>query len=358
MDRVIRIGVIGIGYWGPNLARNFAEANNAELVAIADLDSGRLHRMKARFPHIHTTKDYREFFTMGVDAVVIATPPKTHYRIAMDCIEHGLHVLVEKPITLDVDDAKKLNAAADERRLCLMTGHTFIYNPAVRTIRDYIQRGELGEVYYIDAVRTNLGLFQLEADVMWDLAPHDISIANYLLGSAPVSVTAQGGSYIMRSYNIHDVVYMHLKYPNDVIANIRLSWLDPNKTRRITIVGSKKMLVYDDIETIEKIRIYDIGVEALPYTDNYGEFQCSYRYGDVAIPRIKWVEPLRMECEHFVTSIINGTRPETDGIAGLHVVQALDAGKRSLISGQSELVDVTPTDTAVSPHAEPVHVLA
>jgi predicted dehydrogenase len=314
--------------------------------------------MKARFPHIHTTKDYREFFTIGVDAVVIATPPKTHYRIAMDCIEHGLHVLVEKPITLDVDDAKKLNAAADERRLCLMTGHTFIYNPAVRTIRDYIQRGELGEVYYIDAVRTNLGLFQLEADVMWDLAPHDISIANYLLGSAPVSVTAQGGSYIMRSYNIHDVVYMHLKYPNDVIANIRLSWLDPNKTRRITIVGSKKMLVYDDIETIEKIRIYDIGVEALPYTDNYGEFQCSYRYGDVAIPRIKWVEPLRMECEHFVTSIINGTRPETDGIAGLHVVQALDAGKRSLISGQSELVDVTPTDTAVSPHAEPVHVLA
>jgi predicted dehydrogenase len=339
MERSLRIGIIGIGYWGPNLARNFAEANHATLAAIADLDDKRLAYMKTRFPNAHITRDYRDFFSLGIDAVVIATPPKTHYKIARDCIEHGLHVMVEKPLTLNVADAVELNELADKANLRLMTGHTFVYNAAVRAIRKYITSGELGEIYYIDAVRTNLGLFQLEADVMWDLAPHDISIANYLLGGSPTSVMAQGGSYFMRPYNIHDVVYMHLKYPNGVLANIRLSWLDPNKTRRITIVGSKKMLVYDDIETLEKIRIYDIGVERPPHTDNYGEFQCSYRYGDVTIPHINWTEPLRVETQHFVDSILNGTRPETDGIAGLHVVQTLEAGKRSLVSGQPELVE-------------------
>jgi predicted dehydrogenase len=349
MERTLKIGIIGIGYWGPNLARNFAEANNATLAGIADLDDKRLNSMRARFPNAHITKNYREFFALGFDAVVIATPPKTHYKIAKDCLENGLHVMVEKPITLDVDDAVELNKLAAEKNLRLMTGHTFIYNPAVRAIRNYITSGELGEIYYIDTVRTNLGLFQLEADVMWDLAPHDISIANYLLGSSPKTVSAEGGSYIMRSYGLHDVVYMHLKYPGDIIANIRVSWLDPNKTRKLTIVGSKKMLVYDDIETIEKIRIYDIGVEALPYTDNYGEFQCSYRYGDVSIPRIKWVEPLKVECQHFVDCILNGDTPETDGIAGLHVVQTLEAGKRSLISGKPEEVVHTQYDDVLEP---------
>ncbi len=337
-----RIGIIGLGYWGPNLARNFDELEDAKLVAIADLSTERLEAMKRRFPDAKLTTDFNEFPSMGIQAVAIATPPKTHFRIAKACIEAGLHVLVEKPLTLKQEDSETLIELAREHDRVLMTGHTFLYNPAIREIRRYIQEGELGEIYYIDAVRTNLGLFQLDTDAMWDLAPHDISIANYVLDSYPDSVMATGGSFIMRPYNLHDVVYMHIRYPNGVICNVRVSWLDPNKARKITIVGSKKMLVYDDIEPLEKIRIYDKGVSTPPLTDTYGEFRASYRYGAVTIPHVSWHEPLRIECQHFIDCINNGTNPVSDGLAGKHVVEVLEAGSRSLISGQEEIIERAP----------------
>ena len=214
-----------------------------------------------------------------------------------------------------------------------MVGHTFEYSPAVREIRRRIDEGELGDIYYIDSVRTNLGLFQPNTDVMWDLAPHDISIIHYLLRSKPQKVIAHGGSFVSRGLNQQDVAYLHIEYEGGKTANIRVSWLDPNKTRRTTIVGSKKMLVYDDVETLEKIRIYDRGVEVLPYTDTFGEFQCSYRYGDVTIPHISWSEPLGVECKHYAECILEGVTPQSDGRSGLEVVKVLEAARLSLAVG-------------------------
>ena len=225
-----------------------------------------------------------------------------------------------------------------------MVGHTFEYNPAVQEIRRIIDSGELGDIFYIDSVRTNLGLFQLNTDAMWDLAPHDISIVNYLLGTEPIRVMAHGASYIMRTYGVHDLVYIHIEYPNDVLANVRVSWLDPNKVRRTTVIGNKKMLVYDDVETTEKIRVFDKGVEAPPYTESYGEFQCSYRYGDITIPHINWAEPLRIECQHFIDCVMNDNSPTSDGRSGLRVVQVLEAAEESMRVGHA--VDITALQAA------------
>ncbi len=341
MVEPLRIGVIGLGYWGPNLARNFFEMSATDLVAVADLDADRLHHTAKRFQVPQATTNYRDFFDMDLDAVVISTPPVTHFSIAQDCLQHGLHTLVEKPLTLKSADAQQLIAVAEERNLKLMVGHTFEYNPAVREIRRLIETGELGDIYYIDAVRANLGLFQLNTDAMWDLAPHDISIVNYLLGGvAPRAVNALGGAFMLKHLGINDLVHIHMQYPGDVVAHIRVSWIDPNKTRTITIVGSKKMLIYDDVSTIEKIKIFDKGVDTLNYSETYEEFQCSYRYGDVTVPHIQWLEPLRVECQHFVDCIHNDWSPQSDGISGLGVVKVLEAADRSLKSrGEILLVD-------------------
>ena len=335
---VLRVGVVGVGYWGPNLARNVAEIPNVELVAVSDFNRTRLDHIQRRHQSIVTTTRYLDLIDAGVDAVVIATPPATHHAIGRAFIERGVHCLIEKPLAASIAEAQDLVSLAATHDVRLMTGHTFEYNPAVRQIRALIEAGELGEVHYLDAVRTNLGLFQPNTDAMWDLAPHDISIANYLLGAAPLRVTAYGGSFAMRSMGINDLVYMHLEYPDGKLASIRVSWLDPNKTRRTTVVGAKKMLVYDDIETLEKLRIYDKGVDTVPYTDTYGEFQCSYRYGDVRIPHLSWQEPLRIECQHFIDSIRAGTAPLSDGVSGLRVVEVLAAASRSLEAGR--VVDI------------------
>lgn len=339
MSSTTRIGMIGAGYWGPNLARNFSELQGVDLVAIADLDEEALGRIRRRYRDVTTVTDYRELFDLGLDAVVIATPPATHHAIAKECLEHDLHCMIEKPIADRLWQAQELVDLAYERDLRLMVGHTFEYNPAVREIRRMIGDGELGDVFYIDAVRTNLGLFQLNTDAMWDLAPHDISIINYLLDERPQKVSAHGGSFVMREHGIHDLVYLHLEYPGGKLASIRVSWLDPNKTRRTTVVGDKKMLVYNDVASLEKIRVYDKGVEAMPYTDNYGEFQASYRYGDVTIPHLPWSEPLRIECEHFVTCVRTGDTPQSDGTSGLHVVQVLEAAQASLREGRPVALD-------------------
>ncbi len=327
----VRIGVIGAGYWGPNLIRNFASLETSEVVAVADRRDDRLQHIKKNYPQIHTTNDYREFFEMDIDAVVIATPPATHYAIAKDCMEHGLHAFVEKPLTLKSEHAQELIDLAEDRDLRLMVGHIFEYNAAVRKIKEIIQSGELGEIYYISAVRVNLGLYQPNLNVLWDLAPHDLSILLYLLDQEPEDITAQGGDRVFKG--IHDIAYLHLVFPNKVLAHVHVSWLDPNKERRLTIVGSKKMLVYDDIEPMDKIKIYDKGVEAPPYTDTYADFQCSYRYGDITTPRLELVEPMKAECQHFIDCIFRGETPQSDGVVGLKVVRLLEVADRSLQNG-------------------------
>jgi predicted dehydrogenase len=325
----LRIGAIGCGYWGPNLIRNFVEIPGAQVVAIADLQRDSLNRMQERFPQIGTTtQDYRDMFDMDLDAVVIATPPQAHFAIAADCLRHGLHVLVEKPITLESSEAEELIRIAEENDRILMVGHTFEYNVAVRTLKQMIDDGELGDIYYIDAVRASLGLFQTKANVIWDLAPHDISIIRYLVGEDPISVSARGQACVQEG--IEDIAYTTMIFPNNIMAHIRTSWLDPSKTRRITVVGSKKMVIYDDVEPLEKLKVFDKGVKAMRRTDTFGEFSFAYHYGDVVIPYVRFEEPLRVQCQHFLDCIREGKTPRTDGRNGLRVVQIVEAAQRSL----------------------------
>jgi len=281
----LRIGVIGCGYWGPNLIRNFVEIPGSDVVAVSDLREERLAHIKSRFPSVKVTRDYESLFHMRLDGMVIATPPASHYKLARECLLHDLPVLVEKPLALSSVDCVELIRLAKQKNLALMVGHTFEYHPAVRTLRRIIQSGELGQVYYISAVRANLGLFQRDLDVMWDLAPHDLSMILFVLDQEPISVGATGGSYVFPG--VHDIAYLHLVFPGRVIAHIHVSWLDPCKVRRLTVVGSREMAVFDDVEPTEKIKIYDKGVDAPPYTNTLAEFHLSYRYGDVLSPHIE-----------------------------------------------------------------------
>ncbi len=325
------IGVIGCGYWGPNLIRNFVELPNARVLAVADLRADRLNHIANRFTDVETTQDYRDLLSMPLDGVVIATPPPTHHRIASDFLHNGFHVLVEKPLTLSSGDAQSLLDLAESEDRILMVGHTFEYNPAVRKLREIIRSGELGDIYYFNSVRANLGLFQQQLNVVWDLAPHDISILLYLIDEDPISISATGAACVFEG--IHDIAYINLNFPSGITAHIHVSWLDPCKVRRTTVVGSKKMAVYDDVEPLEKIRIYDKGVNTLPYTDTYADFQFSYRYGDVVIPHIPFTEPLRIECEHFINCIQTNEQPQSSGESGLRVVRATEAAAKSLRNG-------------------------
>lgn len=334
MDR-IRVGLIGFGYWGPNLARNFADIPGSQLVAIADLKDERLQRAQGLYSGVTMVKDYRALFDMGLDAVVVSTPPATHHPITMDCLEHGLHTLVEKPITLCSEHAQELVNLACSKDLTLMVGHTFEYNSAVVALKKYIDDGELGDIYYLDMARLNLGLFN-DSNVLWDLAPHDISILLYLMGQKPLSVSAQGSPCVFD--HIVDVAYLSLVFPNKVKAFIHVSWLDPCKVRRTTVVGSKKMIVYNDIENEQKLKIYDKGVDAPPDTNGYGEFQCNYRSGDILIPKIRIIEPLRQECQHFLDCITTGCKPCSGGEDGLTVVKILEAAQRSMSNGSTQEV--------------------
>lgn len=329
----LKIGVIGYGYWGPNLTRNIFSLPSAKLVAVADLKEENLKRAQSLYSQACMTKDYRELFNLGLDAVVVATPPITHYAIAKDCLLNNLHVLVEKPMTANSEQAKELVELACAEGLTLMVGHTFEYNSAVIELKKYIDSGELGQIYYIDIARLNLGLFDRNSNVLWDLAPHDISILSYLLQANPVSVSAQGAQCAFKG--IFDVAYLNLVFPNNIYAHIHVSWLDPCKVRRVTVVGSKKMVVYNDVETEQKIKIYDKGVEAPSYTEGYGEFQCNYRSGDIVIPNIHFVEPLRQECQHFLDSICNHTSPCSSGSDGLRVIKILEAAQRSMSDGSN-----------------------
>ncbi len=340
MDTV-KLGVIGCGYWGPNLIRNFVEIPESTVVAVADLREERLARIRQIYSQVNTTTDYHDLFKMNLDAIVVATHPTTHFQFALEALQSGHHVLVEKPMTLNSQDAIRLIDEANSRNLTLMVGHTFMYNSAIQALKSLIDRGELGRVYYLDSARLNLGLFQRDLNVLWDLAPHDLSILFYLLGTDPIAVSAQGVNCVFDK--ISDVVYLNLLFPDDVMAHIHLSWLEPCKVRRTTIVGSKKMVVYNDIETSDKIKIYDKGVDKPPYTESFGELLCNYRYGDVLIPNIRFVEPLRTECFHFLDCIRTGKQPLTSGLDGLKVVKVLEAAQISLDKGNhKELIQWTP----------------
>lgn len=338
MPSDIKIGVIGAGYWGPKLIRNFNEIPGAHVSRVADLRDDRLAHVRKLYPGTQTTKDYRELLDdPTIHGIAVATPVSTHYCFAREAILAGKHVLVEKPLTASSREAKTLIELAAARHVQLMVGHTFEYNPAVEYLKQLIVNGTLGQIYYINATRVNLGIFQQDINVVWDLAPHDISILLFLLEMMPETVSARGGAYVQAG--IHDVAYVTLNFPNGVLADIRVSWLDPQKQRQITVVGSRKMVVYDDVDPNEKIRIFDKGVEVPPYSDTMEEFRLSYRYGDIITPHIALKEPLRVECEHFLQVIAEGRRARSDGYVGLRVVQILEAAQRSLLnSGHCEPV--------------------
>ena len=327
----IRLGVIGCGYWGPNLIRNFVNLPGSEVVIVADVNEKRLQYVRERYPSIETTEDYHTLFLMGLDAAVVATQPAQHFSIARECLHHGLSVLVEKPMALSSRDAEQLIELANERDLHLMSGHTLVYNSAVRALKDLIQSGELGEVFYIDSLRASLGPFRHDLDVLWDLAPHDISVLLYLLGHDPISVSASGGSHIHEG--ICDVANLSLLFPGEITANVQVSWLEPCKLRRVKVVGSHKMATFDDVAPVEKIKIYDARVDIQAHADTVIEFPLSYRLGDVVSPQIDSTEPLRRECEDFIRSIATGAEPECDGEFGLRVIRVLEAADRSLRNG-------------------------
>jgi predicted dehydrogenase len=287
--------------------------------------------MRMLYPHAIATPEHRDLFTdPDIEAVVIATPARTHYALAREALEAGKHVLVEKPLAMGSRQAEALIALADERRRVLMVGHIFEYHPAVRKIKSLIDEGELGQVYYIYSTRVNLGRVQSDINALWSIAPHDISILIYLLGTMPQSVSARGGTFL--NGMVEDVVFLVLSFPDGMLGHVHASWLDPSKVRRMTVVGSRRMAVYDDVADEGKIKIYDKGVYRKG-EDIYGEFQYRMHSGDIAIPRLDMAEPLRIECVHFAECVRQGRRPQTDGANGLRVVRVLEAAQASLERG-------------------------
>lgn len=344
---MINVGVIGLGYWGPKLARNFHELGDAKLSWVSDLHPDRLAHVQELYPTVHATQDYRELLASDIDAVAIATPVSTHHHLAMEALYAGKHVLIEKPLAATTKDALEIAETAERLNLIAMTGHTFQYNAAVRAMQDLIARGELGEVYYINATRVNLGLFQPDINVLWDLAPHDISILLHVLGMNPLEVSARGTVCVQKEKGLHDVAYMTMHFPGGILTDLRVSWLDPVKIRRITVVGSKKMLVFDDIGE-NKLTLYDKGVEVPPYCDTPEEFHMSYRHGPETVVQFKWTEPLRVVTGSFVNCIKKGPKECSycnrksqmtcsHASVGVKVVRILEAAQESLSNGGSRV---------------------
>ena len=331
MTKKLNVGIIGCGYWGPNLARNFNQLPGAELKILCDGQQDRLDHMKTQYPHAEMTSDHNEVINRkDIDVVAIATPIRTHYALAKQSLLAGKHTFVEKPLAASVAESEELCAIAEERGLTLMVGHTFVYTQDVRFIRTMVESGELGDVLSINSSRLNLGLFQKDINVVWDLAPHDISILLYIMKSKPTGVNCTGKAHV--SEGLEDVATLTMEFENGSFATIQSSWLHPNKIRKMTIVGNKRMVVYDDIKMNEKVKIYDKRVEAPPHYDTFGEFQYSYHYGDIRTPYIRQAEPLRLECQHFLDCVNNGTTPDSSGVDGLNVVRVLEAASQSLAS--------------------------
>ena len=354
MNRRIKVGVAGCGYWGPNLIRNFRSLADCELTAMCDLSQERLAHLNLLYPEVRALTDYNEMLNdTGVDAVVIATAVKFHFPMAKASLLAGKHTFIEKPMAASSAQCEELIDIANRNGLVLMIGHTFLYSPAVRRIKQIVDSGDIGDIRYISARRLNLGLFQKDINVTWDLAPHDISIVQYIIGDEPVSVNCRGNAHI--TPGIEDVTTLCLSYRHQRTAVIQSSWLDPRKVREMTIVGSKRMIVYDDVAPLEKLRIFDARVERPPHYDTFAEFHYAYHYGDMYVPYVKQEEPLKVECQHFIDCIRSGATPLSSGESGLQLVQILEASSESLRRGGGPVdmsQDVVTSNSNVLPALE------
>jgi len=326
---MINVGVVGYGYWGPNLVRNFAEAENSHIAAVADFDSGRLRLAGLRYPHLKLCSDYSDVLNdPEIDAVAIATPVRTHFEIAYAALQAGKHVLVEKPMTETVEQAKILIDEASRKNLTLMVDHTFIYTGAVKKIKGLVDSGDLGKIFYYDSTRINLGLFQHDVNVIWDLAVHDISILDFIHGERATLVSATGASHVPGSPE--NIGYITLNFDSGAIAHINVNWLSPVKLRHTMIGGSKKMIVYDDLEPSEKIKIYDKGITMTEDPNEVYQMLVGYRTGDMLAPQIETSEALLEEANHFIECINSGVTPKTDGEMGLRIVEIAAAATESM----------------------------
>lgn len=333
---MIQIGVIGYGYWGPNLVRNFAEARNAEVAAVADLDPKQLEVVRKRYPVVRTTTRFQDLLEdPAIDAIAIATPVQTHFELGMAVLKAGKHLWLEKPMAETSLQARKLVDEAERRKRVLLVDHTFIYTGAIRKMAEIIRAGELGRLYYYDSLRVNLGLFQRDVSVISDLAVHDFAILDYLLAEHPVAVSASGVNHFPGTPE--NLAFITLFYDSGVIAHMNVSWLAPVKVRQILIGGSKKMIAYDDLEASEKLKVYDKGVSFTDDPEEIREMRIGYRTGDMWAPKLATTEALRLESDHFVDCIENDRIPETDGRMGLRVVELIEAATSSM-RGRGETV--------------------
>ena len=334
-DSPLRVAVVGCGYWGPNLIRNFYEHPQAQLVAVCDRDAARLEKVRDRYPAVRLTTVFESLLEADdVDAVVIATPVHTHYPLAKAALLAGKHVMIEKPMCQTSDQCRELITLAEQQGKTLMVGHTFVYHGAVQQIRDRVAAGELGDILYFDSVRVNLGLFQSDINVVWDLAPHDLSMMDTILGRTPHTLHASGACHT--ASGLEDIAYLTLHFEDNLIAHFHVSWLSPVKIRQMLIGGSKQMLVYDDLAPTEKIRLYDKGIQTHSVDSDEARYQqlVQYRTGDMRAPVVDTTEALQTEAGHFIECVLTGQTPLTDGVAGLRVVQMLEAADRSLKTGE------------------------
>ncbi len=329
MSKKLCIGVVGCGYWGPNLIRNFNSLAGCRLKTVCDLSEARLRHMKELYPAATTTARFEDLLEdPELDAIVVATSVRFHYPMAKQVLAAGKHVFIEKPMAASAAQCEELNELAARKGLIIMIGHTFLYSSPVRKIKEIVDKGEIGNLCYISSRRLNLGLFQKDINVMWDLAPHDLSIILYIMEEHPLSVNCQGNANI--TVGIEDIINLSLSFRDGRFATVQNSWLDPRKVREMTIVGTKRMIVYDDLQPLEKIKIYDARVDRPPHYDTFAEFQYSYHYGDLHVPYIKQEEPLKVECQHFLDCINTGSKPISSGLEGLQLVRILEAASFSL----------------------------
>ena len=344
--RPVTVAVVGLGYWGPNLVRNLNEIHDAEIVAVCDRRDAALDSIKRRYPSIRRENELAAVLgDPTIEAIVVATPVATHYPIALQALEAGKHVFVEKPLAGSVETAEALVALGRERNLVVMPGHTFLYSPPVNLIAEKIRDGTIGTPYFISMSRVNLGLHQNDVSVVWDLGPHDFSILRYWLGETPVTVAAIGRSCVIPDRP--DVAFVNLEFESGTIAHVELSWLAPSKLRRTTIVGSEKMIVYDDTSP-EPVRVFDSGVHPRA-PETFGEFQLSYRTGDIVSPRLEPVEPLLREMQDFCRAVRSGREPRSSGALGVEVVRIVEAVERSVRSGGERVqVELAAADAQVA----------
>jgi predicted dehydrogenase len=329
MKRKIAVGVVGCGYWGPLLVRNFKSLPDCQLKVVCDVNAARLKHLGALYADVEGMSDTQQLLNgSNLDAVVIATPVKLHYSLAKASLLAGKHTFIEKPMATSSAECEELIEIAERNGLVLMVDHTFLYSAPVRKIVEIIEAGDLGDIRYINCRRLNLGLFQKDINVAWDLAPHDISILLHILGEFPLAINCQGNAHVHR--DVEDVTNMSLSFPHKRFATIQSSWLEPRKVREMTIVGTRRMIIYDDLRTREKIRIHDARVERPPHYDTFAEFQYSYHYGDSYIPYLHQEEPLKLACQHFLDCIKTNSEPLTGGRQGLEMIRILEAASASL----------------------------